>query len=207
MCFLWQDHVELEKLLSLPIAKMLWRKKPIKMKASNLSEFLGEISARMCATILIQQLPPTPRYLVRYIKYQLMQTSQLVKLQSSLFSGKLVPVALLDQLLLNENLTRREIRDRINSVAMELDKEVGRNDITKQVIELKLGNDFIVSKKPMIKRKAQSFSPYSRFFQDLCIQHRVNSFQGNVVVAGLITTSETSEATIVDVSTRSPTLP
>ena len=89
---------------------------------------------------------------------------------------------------------------------MELDKEVGRNDITKQVIELKLGDDFIVSKKPMTKRKAQSFSPYSRSFQDLCIQHCVNSFQGNVVVAGLIITGETSEATIMDVHTRSPTL-
>ena len=71
------------------------------------------------------------------------------------------------------------------SMAMELNREVGRNDVTQQFLELKLGVDFIVL-KPMTKQKPhQSFSPYSRYFQDLYVQHRVIHFRVMWLLQGL----------------------
>ena len=76
----------------------------------------------------------------------------------------------------------------------------------KQIIESKLGQEYTVTRKAMTSRKGQSFNPFSRSKQDLCILHNVNSIIRDEVVTGMIglnssTLVETSVADEGDVLT------
>lgn len=117
-------------------------------------------------------------------------------------TGRVVPLSLLDELILNEDLQRSEIKELAHSMALALDREIGRNDITEQILAAKLGAEFSISRKPMTKRKAQNFSQYSKSRQDLCIQHIDNAFKNDEVVAGHITSSDsTFVESSLDIST------
>ena len=71
------------------------------------------------------------------------------------------------------------MKELAHSMAIALDMEIGRNDITQQILTVKLGTEFLVSRKAMTKRKGQNFSPYSKSRHDLCIQHVANAFKGD----------------------------
>ena len=79
--------------------------------------------------------------------------------------GKVVPLSLLDEVL-NKDLPRSELKQLVHSMAIPIDREVGRNDIIQQILRVKLGHKFVISRKPMTKRKGKSFSAYSRSSYD-----------------------------------------
>ena len=106
---------------------------------------------------------------------------------------KVVPLVLLDEVL-NEDLPRSELKELVHSMAIPIDREVGRNDIIQHILEAK-GPKFVVSRKSMTKRKGQTFNTYSRSRQDLCIQHVENAFKSDTVMSGVITSSD---ATLVE---------
>ena len=70
----------------------------------------------------------------------------------------------------------------------------------KQIIESKLGPEYAVTRKTMTSQKGQSFNPFSRSKQDLCILHKVNSFKRDEVVTGMIGLSSSTlvEASVAD---------
>ena len=72
--------------------------------------------------------------------------------------GKVVPLSLLDEAL-NEDMPRTELRELIHSMAIPLDREVGRNDVIQQILEIKLGPQYVVSRKQMTKRRGHKFNP------------------------------------------------
>lgn len=107
--------------------------------------------------------------------------------------GKLVPLSFVNKLLTNEEMDRSEMRELLLRNAVALNREIGRNDIMEQLLALKLGDEFTVTRTPMTKRNGQNFSPYSRSKQDLCVQYKPNAFINDSVLAGLgiVTSSPT----------------
>lgn len=71
---------------------------------------------------------------------------------------------------------------------------MGRNDVVREMVEKKLGSEFLVTKRAMTKRKGISFNLYSKSRQDLCLQYKENAFTSRYrVVAGIITSSSVVE--------------
>ena len=115
--------------------------------------------------------------------------------------GKVVPLAFVEELIMNKDIKDLELlREEARVKSFALDKEVGQNDVMKQIIESKLGPEYTVTGKAMTTRKGQSFNPYSRSKQDLCIQHNVKCFKKDEVVTGMISSNSFTlmEASVVD---------
>ena len=86
------------------------------------------------------------------------------------------------------------VKSMTRQMMVTLKGESSKTEIIKQVIKLRLGDEFTVTHKPVVERKGQSFSPYSKSRHDLCIQHKVNNFK----CSGFKTSSSgTSSGTVV----------
>lgn len=103
-------------------------------------------------------------------------------------NGRVVPLSKLEKLISSENVERNDLIELAHNMAIAMDMEPERNNITQQILVATLGADFTVS---MTKRNAQNFSPYSKLRRhDLCIQHVANAFKDDAVIAGFVTTSD-----------------
>ena len=114
--------------------------------------------------------------------------------------GKIVPLAFVEELIMNKDtMDLNSLKEAARGKSFALDREVGQNDVMKQIIESKLGPEYTVTRKTMTSRKGQSFNPFSISKQDLCILHNVN-FKRDEVVTGMIGLSSSTlvEASVVD---------
>lgn len=103
-------------------------------------------------------------------------------------SGKLVPLGALLKITATE-VDPHKMCEIAKGIAESVDEEPSRNGIMRQIIQRKLGDDFIVAKTPMTKRQGNHFSPYSRSHHDLCIQHKKNYFKSETIQAAVISPS------------------
>ena len=105
-------------------------------------------------------------------------------------SGKLVPLEAIMQATTTE-VDPNKIYEAAKQMAVSVFDESSRNSIIRQIIERKIGSDFLVTKKPVTKRGGNIFSPYSRSQHDvcMCIQHKIKCFKEGIVRAAVIGSS------------------
>lgn len=97
---------------------------------------------------------------------------------------KLVLLSLLDEIILNKDIQGSKIKELVCSMVIALDREVGKNDIMHQILWVKLGPEFSVS------RKGQNFNSFVKSRQDLCIEHVTNAFKIDTAETGFITSGD-----------------
>ena len=80
-------------------------------------------------------------------------------------------------------------------MTITLKKEGTKNEIVHEFIKQKLGDNFIVSDQPAMKRRGRSFSPYSKSRHDVYIMHKQNYFKSEL---GTFTAAVVSASTTVE---------
>ena len=113
-------------------------------------------------------------------------------------SGMLVPFSTLADLI-EHNPDR--ILSLAREIAVTIKQENSKNEVLKEIIKQRLGDQYTVTHKPVTKRQGQSFSPYSRSRHDLCIQHKENHFRCGTLKAAVVggsMTIETEESEEID---------
>ena len=100
--------------------------------------------------------------------------------------GQLVPLEALMELTTTE-VDPARIYEVAKERAVGMIDEISKNAIVRQIIQRKLGNNFIVTKKPITTHKnTELFSQYCRSQHDVCIQHKVHRCKAGVVQAGVV---------------------
>ena len=113
-------------------------------------------------------------------------------------TGKLVPLESLLQVTALE-VNPDKIYEAARQMAVSVFDEAAKNGIVRQIIERKIGGNFLVTKKPITKRGSNLFSQYSRFQHDVCIQHKTNHFKEGTVRAVVVEPSLMGIAEVEDV--------
>lgn len=107
-------------------------------------------------------------------------------------SGWLVPLEAVVHATATE-VEPNKICEVAKQMAVSVSEEASKNGIVRQIVQKKIGTDFLVTKKPITQRGGDRYSQYYRSQHDVCIQHKMKHFRGgttrSAVVAGPSVTS------------------